>query len=103
MAKHGIVGPFSSDSKDWSAYVERFDQYFIANDITSGQKKRGILPQRLLDTDKQTDTKLGVTTKPSDLVYDELTKKVLDYQKLRRSVTVEQFKFNNQLQNLSPS
>ena len=42
MAKHGIVGPFSSDSKDWSAYVERFNQYFIANDITSGQKKRGI-------------------------------------------------------------
>ena len=44
MAKHCAVGPFSGDSEDWSAYVEKLDQYFIANDVTSGQKKRAIFP-----------------------------------------------------------
>ena len=39
MAKHDTVGPFSGDSEDWS---KRLDQYFITNDVTSGEKKKAI-------------------------------------------------------------
>ena len=81
MAKHGTVGPFSGDSEDWSAYVERLDQYFIANDVTSGQKKKAIFLSVCGTQTYKLIRSLVSPRKPSDLAYNELTKKVLDYYK----------------------
>ena len=34
MAKnHGVIGPFDSSQEDWSSYIARLQNYFIANDI----------------------------------------------------------------------
>ena len=43
MAKYGTLEPFSGEAEDWAAYMERLDQYFIANDITTAAKKRAVL------------------------------------------------------------
>ena len=45
MANNGMIGPFiynrwTGEIEDWSAYTERLDQYFIANETTTGVKEQ---------------------------------------------------------------
>ena len=42
MATHGHLSEYTS-AEDWASYTERMDQYFLANDVTGGAKKRAIL------------------------------------------------------------
>ena len=42
MATHGCLSEYTS-AEDWASYVERMDQYFLANDVTEAAKKRAIL------------------------------------------------------------
>jgi len=82
MAKHGTIEPFSGDAEDWSAYAERLNQYFITNDITTGAKKRAILLSICGTPTYKLISSLVSPQKPSDLSYNKLIKKVLDYYKL---------------------
>ena len=43
MAVNGSVGPFIQGSEDWLTYIERLDQYFIANTIVEAGKQWAIL------------------------------------------------------------
>ena len=43
MACHGTVGEFVSEREDWSSYIERLENYFVANDVVTGEKKRAML------------------------------------------------------------
>jgi len=43
MVTFGKVEYFDGTSETWSSYIERMDQYFVANDIVNGPKKRAIL------------------------------------------------------------
>ena len=44
MAKHGSVGEYNSDGEeDWVSYIERLQNYFVANKVTTEAKKRAIL------------------------------------------------------------
>ena len=43
MARHGTIQEFDSATEDWTAYSERLEQYFFANDVTDAAKKRAIL------------------------------------------------------------
>ena len=40
MSRHGTI---DSATEDWTAYSERFEQYFAANDIDDAATKRAIL------------------------------------------------------------
>ena len=42
-AIHGSVAPFDSSVEDWTTYIERLTQYFVANDVEAAEKKRAIL------------------------------------------------------------
>eukprot|EP00795_Rhopilema_esculentum_P009037 gene9037-16680_t len=39
----GQVGPYCEGKEGWACYVERLEQFFIANDITEASKKRDVL------------------------------------------------------------
>ena len=39
----GRVEPFNSEEENWEEYVERMEEYFVANDITDKAKKRSTL------------------------------------------------------------
>ena len=41
MATHGRLSEYIS-AEDWASYVERMDQYFLANDMSDAAKKRAI-------------------------------------------------------------
>ena len=42
MATHGKIGLYDSAAEDWTAYTERLEQYFLANDVTTAEKQRAI-------------------------------------------------------------
>ena len=39
MATYGNVGEFHDGAEEWTAYTERLEHYFTANDIDSAEKK----------------------------------------------------------------
>ena len=43
MAMHSSVSKFQPGKEDWSTYVEQLNFYFIANGVTTDEKKRSIL------------------------------------------------------------
>ena len=43
MATHGTVTQYVPGKEEWTAYVERLDFYFLANDIAAEAKKQAIL------------------------------------------------------------
>ncbi|KAL5488914.1 hypothetical protein EMCRGX_G017932 [Ephydatia muelleri] len=43
MSRHGTIEEFDSATEDWTAYSERLEQYFVANDVDDAAKKRAIL------------------------------------------------------------
>ena len=42
MPTLGRVEPFQVSVDDWDQYTERLEQYFTANSITEGDKKRAV-------------------------------------------------------------
>ena len=40
MPTYGKIGEYEPDSEDWSQYVERLENFLVANNITSAEKKR---------------------------------------------------------------
>ena len=43
MAVLGTLSAYDSAAEPWTIYVERLNQYFIANEVEDGSKKRAIL------------------------------------------------------------
>ena len=43
MATHGHIGEFDRRAEDWTAYCERLEQYFLANNVADGAKQRAVL------------------------------------------------------------
>ena len=43
MATYGKIGEFKESEETWTQYVERLEQYFLANEVTDATKKRAIL------------------------------------------------------------
>ena len=39
----GRVDEFDADKEEWTQYVERLEHFFVANSITTAEKKRAIL------------------------------------------------------------
>ena len=42
MVTHGGVGEFSGGSETWMLYIDRLQQYFVANDIKGDDKQRAV-------------------------------------------------------------
>ena len=44
-AKHsyGNMGEFDQVVENWESYIERMEQYFVANDVTSAAKKSNFI------------------------------------------------------------
>ena len=42
MASFGRISKFDKTKEDWTQYIERVDNYFVANNIVDEQKKKCI-------------------------------------------------------------
>ena len=94
MATHGCLSEYSS-ADDWASYVERMDQYFLANDVTDAAKKRVILLSVVGDKTYKLICDLVAPKKPMEKSYKELVELLTTHLKPKPFVIVERFKFIN--------
>ena len=84
-----------SSAEDWAPYVERMDQYFLANDVTEAAKKRAIFLSVVGDKTYKLIRDLVAPKKPTEKSYKELVELLTAHLEPRPSVIVERFKFNS--------
>ena len=98
MATHGRIGEFNRGEEDWTAYCERLEQYFLANDVASAEKQRAILLSVCGAATYQLVRNLVAPDKPTDKSFEELVTLVKEHHTPPPSVTVQRFKFNSRSQ-----
>ena len=97
MAVHGSIGSFVPDEEDWVTYIERLENYFVANDVAAPKKKATLFS--ICGKTVYTLVKnLAVPREPGDLSYDEVVKLVKDHYNPKPPVIVQRFKFNTRSQ-----
>ena len=94
MATHGRLSEYSS-AEDWASYVERMEQYFLANDVTEAAKKRAILLSVVGDKTYKLIRDLVAPKKPTEKSYKELVELLTTHLEPKPSVIIERFKFNS--------
>ena len=97
MATHGTVGEFNSTREDWVSYIERLEQYFVANGISEeGNKQRAILLSCCGAA--QLIRNLVAPNKPTDKAYAEIVDVVKAHHQPRPSTIVQRFHFHTRTQ-----
>ena len=94
MATHGHLSEYTS-AEDWASYTERMDQYFLANDVSDGAKKRAILLSVVGNKTYTLIRDLVAPNMPTDKTYQELVDLLTAHLEPKPSVIVERFKFNS--------
>ena len=95
MPTIGTVEPFQIGVDDWDQYTERLEQYFTANSITEGDKKRAVF---LTIVGKETYSLLSnllAPVKPAVKRFEELVAVVKDHVAPKPLVIAERFRFHN--------
>ena len=94
MKTLGKIDEFVPATGDWSQYIERMNQFFIANEIFEEPRKKAIL---LSSGGAETFSllrNLVAPAQPSGKSYDELVRVMNEHQNPKPSVTMERYKFN---------
>eukprot|EP00112_Aurelia_sp_Birch-Aquarium-sp1_P017586 Seg409.2 transcript_id=Seg409.2/GoldUCD/mRNA.D3Y31 product="Gag polyprotein" protein_id=Seg409.2/GoldUCD/D3Y31 len=101
----GQVGPYCEGTEDWACYVERLEQFFIANDITDAPKKRAVFVSGIGPSTYSLLRNLMTPDVPSSKTYDELKATLSAHFKPKTLVIAERFRFykRNQHENESIS
>ena len=89
----GQVGPYCEGKEDWACYVERLEQFFIANDITDAPKKRAVLLSGIGPLTYSVLRNLMTPDVPSSKSYDELKAILSAHFKPKTLVIAERFRF----------
>lgn len=93
MALFGRINEFKPENQPWSAYIERLEQFFEANDIADGKKVATLL------------SVMGATTygllrnlvqphKPKDKTFDEIRTVLKEHFEPKPLLVAERFRFN---------
>ena len=94
-ARYGTVGEFVSEQEDWSSYIEQLENYFVTDDVVTGEKKRAILLSVCGARTYQLISYLTTPVIPSLQTYEDLVKLVRERYSLRWSEIVQKFKFSS--------
>ena len=94
MAIHGGIAEFDSASEDWLAYMERLDQYFIANGVDDAGKQRAILLSGCGALTYKLIKCLIAPEKPAEKTFKQLLEIVLKHFDPVPAITVQRYKFN---------
>ena len=79
MATHGNIGQFDRGVEDWTAYCERLEQYFMANDVKDAGKQRAILLSVCGAATYQLIRNLVAPGKPTEKSFADLVKLVKEH------------------------
>lgn len=95
MATHGSVGEFVNTQEDWSSYVERLQQYFVAKDVKAAEKQRAILLSTVGGSTYQLIRNLLAPRKPTDVTFVQIVDAVQGYHQPKPSIIVQRFNFHS--------
>ena len=90
----GKIHPFRPEQDVWNMYVERLGHLFVANGITSADKKRAILLSVIGDGTYKLLSSLLAPTKPGEKSFDDLVTVLKNHFSPVPSEIMERFKFN---------
>ncbi|XP_043216310.1 uncharacterized protein LOC122378840 isoform X1 [Amphibalanus amphitrite] len=89
----GRVEPFNVEEENWEEYVERMEEYFVANDITDEAKKRSTLLCNIGSKAYGIVRSLLSPVKPASSTYQLIVEKLTTHYHPKPSVTVARFRF----------
>ena len=97
MVLYGIVGEFKESEESWIQYVERLEQYFLANEITDGKKQRAILLSVCGSKTYGLLRDILQPKKPADTDIKVIVEELKKHYNPKPSEIVERFKFHSQV------
>ena len=99
MAKSiiGCVGEFSDREDSWQFYIDRLEQFFVANDVDNEGKKKAILLSSVGAKTYKLLTSLSQPKSPKDLSYSQIVTLIKNHQNPEPSSIVQRFKFNSRV------
>ena len=95
MASYGKPPEFEENVEDWDQYIERMENYFVANGIRQEEKKRSLLLAVISPANYRLLRSLVSPQKPSDKLYDEVVAVMKAHHCPKPSVIVQRFRFHN--------
>lgn len=98
MASHGRIGEINPQREDWTSYIERLNEYFIANDLKEAAKQKAILLSVVGAETYQLMRSLTAPNKPTEKSFDQLVALVKEHHHPKPSVILQRFKFGSRRQ-----
>lgn len=98
LGLHGTVIPYDATQEEWGEYAERIEHYFIANDITSGAKRRAILLNAVGPATYRLLKTLVSPAKITDLSFEEIVERATKHFNPKPSPIVKRYEFNTRKQ-----
>ena len=97
MAATGTLGRIEEfdDATDWDQYVERLQNFFLANDIDDAAKQRAVFLSVVGAATYKTLRNLITPEKPADKTFAELVAVLAKHYKPKPSEIMERFKFHS--------
>ena len=100
MATFGQVGAFREGQEEWKHwYVERLEQYLIANEVENVEKKCAIFLSTIGPQAYKLLSSLVVPESPGEKTYTDLVKAMTDHHSLPPSEIVQRYRFNMRFRN----
>ena len=94
MATQHTIGVFEPSKESWVSYIERLEQFFIATDVATNEKKRAILLSGCGPHAYRLIQSLVLPAKPGSKSFDELVKLMKEHQMPPPNPVLERFKFH---------
>ena len=95
MATYGKIGEFKESEESWTQYVERLEQYFLANEVEDVAKRRAILLGVCGSKTYALARDLLQPAKPSVTTFKKIVDTLEKHFSPKPSETVERYKFHS--------
>ncbi|XP_047997401.1 uncharacterized protein LOC125234995 [Leguminivora glycinivorella] len=93
----GKVGPFDLNNDNWELYVDRLEQYFVANEVKTDMKVATLITVMGGDA-YELMVNLCTPAKPASKTYDQLVELMKGHLNPKPSLLAERFKFRQRVQ-----
>ena len=94
MATFGQVGAFTEGQEEWKQYVERLEQYLIANGVENANKKHAIFLSTIGPQAYKLLSSLVAPAAPGEKTYEELVQAMTDHHSPTPSEIVQRYRFH---------
>ena len=99
METYGKIGKFNESEESWTQYVERIEQYFLANEVEDAAKKRAILLSACRSKTYALARDLLQPARPAVVTFKKIVDTLERHFTPRPSEIVERFKFHSRNRN----